>query len=196
MDLYLDQIITAAWKTLKKKPKEILGFFLAVGVISLLNMALVSQFDSILSQIESWIFGALVQVATVTFTINILKKRKTKIVDRFKNYMMVLKLIVGNILSGIIVFLGFIALIIPGIVFAVRLQFVSYLMIEKDMGPIEAIKGSWKLTKNNFYTLLGLGIVTLLLNIFGLLLLVVGLLVTIPLTSLAQSYVFLKLSEK
>ena len=132
----------------------------------------------------------------VTFMINILKKRKTKISDRLKDYMIVLKLLAANFLSAIVIFLGFLALIVPGIVFAVRLQFVSFLIIEKGIGPIEAVKASWKLTKNNFYSLLGLGIVSLLLNVFGFFLLVVGLLVTVPLTSLAQAYVYLKLSEK
>lgn len=196
MDLSIEQALNTSWRTLKKNPKNIIGFFLLIGLASLVNLAIFSQVDTVISNIESWIFGALVQVAIVTFTITCYRKRKTKISDRLKDYKMVLKLIVGNFLTGIIIFLGFLALIVPGIVFAVRLQFTGFLIIENHLGPIEAIKKSWGLTKNNFFTLLGFGIITLLINIFGLLLLVVGLLVTIPLTSLAQTYIYLKLSQK
>ncbi|OGH10721.1 MAG: hypothetical protein A3B38_04535 [Candidatus Levybacteria bacterium RIFCSPLOWO2_01_FULL_36_13] len=196
MDFSIEQVITTSWKTLKKNPKNIIGFFLLIGVISILNLAISSQLGSIISNIESWIFGALVQVAIVTFTVSAFNKRKTTISSRLKDYKSVLKLIIGNFLSGVVIFLGFLALIIPGIVFAVRLQFVGFLIVEKQLGPIEAIKGSWKLTKNNFFTLLGFGIVSMLLNIFGFFLLIVGLLVTVPLTSLAQANVYLKLSEK
>lgn len=196
MDLSIEQAINSSWKLLKKNPKKIISFFLLIGFISILNLAISSKLGSIISNIESWIFGALVQVAIITFTIGAFRKRKITISPRLKDYKLVLRLIAGNLLSAIVIFLGFLALIIPGIVFAVRLQFISFLIVEKQMGPIEAIIGSWKLTKNTFYTLLGFGIVTLLLNVFGFFLLIVGLLVTVPLTSLAQAYVYLKLSEK
>lgn len=196
MDLSIEQAINSSWKTLKKNPKNIIGFFLLIGIISILNIAISSKLGSILSNIESWVFGALVQVAIITFTVGAFRKRKITVSSRLKDYKLVLKLIVGNLLSAIVIFLGFLALIIPGIVFAVRLQFVSFLIVEKQMGPIEAIRGSWKLTKNTFYTLLGFGIVSMLLNVFGFFLLIVGLLVTVPLTSLAQVYIYLKLSEK
>lgn len=196
MDLSIEQAINSSWKTLKKNPKNIIGFFLLVGLISIINIAIAAKLGPFISNIESWVFGALVQVAIITFTVGTFGKRKITVSSRLKDYKLVLKLIVGNLLSGIVIFLGFLALIIPGIVFAVRLQFVSFLIVEKQMGPIEAIKESWKLTKNNFFTLLGFGIVSMLLNVFGFFLLIVGLLVTVPLTTLAQANVYLKLSEK
>lgn len=196
MDLSIEQAINTSWRTLKKSPKKIIGFFLLIGVASLVNLAIFSQIDPTISNVESWIFGALVQVAIITFTVSCYRKRKTTVSDRLKDYKMVLKLIVGNFLAGVVIILGFLALIVPGIVFAVRLQFTGFLIIEHQLGPIEAIKRSWNLTKNNFFTLLGFGIIALLLNIFGFLLLIVGLLVTVPLTSLAQTYIYLKLSQK
>jgi uncharacterized membrane protein len=196
MNFTIDQAIRDNWKLLKKNPKKIIGFFVAVGLISIFNLVLTSQLDSTISNIESWIFGSFVQIAVVTFTVAVVSKKKALIKNRLTDWKLVLKLITGNLLSTVIIILGFLALIIPGIVFAVRLQYISFLIIDKQLGPIQAIKASWKLTKNNFYSLLGFGIVSLLLNLFGVLLLVFGLLVTVPLTSLASAWVYLKLSEK
>ena len=54
------------------------------------------------------------------------------------------------VLSFMIIFaslIGLVCFIIPGIIILIRLTFSIYYLIDKDMGPIEAIKASWKLTR-------------------------------------------------
>jgi uncharacterized membrane protein len=96
-------------------------------------------------------------------------------------------------LQALIVIGGFILLIIPGIFFALRLQFTCYLIVDKNLGPVEAVKTSWKITKGNAWNLFFLGILLGLINILGLLCLIVGLFVTVPLTMLATTFVYRKL---
>ena len=108
-------------------------------------------------------------------------------------YKPVVKYFVGTTIQGIITVVGFILLIIPGIIFSVRLQYVSYLIVDKDLGPVEAIKASWNITRGNTWNLFFFGILIGLINILGLLCLVVGLFITVPLSALASAFVYRKL---
>lgn len=73
----------------------------------------------------------------------------------------------------------------PGIIALLFFFFSPFIVIDRDMGPIDAMKASVEITKGNRWQLLGLVVVALLLNIVGILAFVVGLLVTIPITTLA-----------
>ena len=73
-----------------------------------------------------------------------------------------------------LVVLGLFALIIPGIIIGCRLAFVSYIVMDKKLDPIEAVELSWKLTRGHGLQIFLMGFVSIFIFIFGLLLLIVG----------------------
>ncbi|HOO84272.1 MAG TPA: hypothetical protein PLS94_06910 [Prolixibacteraceae bacterium] len=85
-----------------------------------------------------------------------------------------LNIILSNLIKTIILAIGFVMLLIPGIVFACRLAFVSYLVMDKNLDPIRAIEESWRLTKGYGWTIFGLGILSFFICIIGLAMLIVG----------------------
>ena len=93
--------------------------------------------------------------------------------------------LVAAFLTGLVVVLGFVAFIIPGIVLALMFFFVKFLVIDRDMNPIDAMKESARITKHNRFELLILALLALALTVVGALCLGVGLLVSVPVTSLA-----------
>lgn len=200
----LDEVLGSSWETFKKSPLKIIGFFLLLFFLTILNAVL---FPSLLSglgdsllialilQIESWIVGSLIEIAFIIFTLNLLSTKKTSFRTKLTDVRLLLKVIAGSLLSTLIILGGFILLIIPGIYFAFRMWLVTYYIVDQGDGPVEAIKKSWKNTKGHFFSLLGLSLVLLLINLFGLLVLVVGLLVTIPVTYIATTWVYKKLSQ-
>jgi hypothetical protein len=60
-----------------------------------------------------------------------------------------------NLLAGLIIFVGFIFLIIPGIIFMVWYSFSQYIVINQDVGPIEALKQSKRLVSGYFWPVVG-----------------------------------------
>jgi uncharacterized membrane protein len=102
----------------------------------------------------------------------------------------------ASLLTGIIVVIGFILLIVPGIFAMIVFAFTTYLVIDRNLGPIEALKESARLTKGHRWLLLGLFFLVLLINILGAICLLVGLLVTIPVTSMAIIHAYRSLSLK
>lgn len=85
-----------------------------------------------------------------------------------------LSIILANLLVFALVALGFFALIIPGIIIACRLTFVSYLVMDKKLDPIEAVETSWRMTRGHGWTIFFMGFVSFFICLSGLLLLFVG----------------------
>jgi uncharacterized membrane protein len=87
-----------------------------------------------------------------------------------------LHIILANLLVAALVIMGFFALIVPGIIVACRLVFVSYIIMDKKLDPIEAVELSWKLTKGHGWKIFFMGIASFFIIIFGLILMIVGVL--------------------
>jgi len=102
----------------------------------------------------------------------------------------------ATVLVGIIVLLGFILLIVPGIIAMVTLMFTPYLVVDRNMGPIEAMKKSRDLTKGHRWKLLLLIIIIALLNLAGSLAFLVGLLITIPISIIAIAHAYRTLEKQ
>ncbi len=75
--------------------------------------------------------------------------------EAFRNYW---NAILANILVGVIVVIGLILLIIPGIVFACKLAFTPYLVVDRKMEVIEAVKESWRMTDGHAGTVFLIGL--------------------------------------
>lgn len=99
----------------------------------------------------------------------------------------------GVLVSGIFIGMGFFALIIPGIILAIRFAFVRFIVAENQVGPLEACRQSAKFTRGNRWKLLGFFVAAFFFNLLGLLCLVVGLLYTLPVTRIATAVVYKKL---
>jgi hypothetical protein len=87
-----------------------------------------------------------------------------------------LSIILANLLVTALVILGLFALIVPGIIIACRLAFVAYIVMDKKVDPIEAVEMSWRLTRGHGWTIFLMGFVSFFLIIFGLMMLLVGVL--------------------
>lgn len=85
-----------------------------------------------------------------------------------------LHIILANLLVFALVLIGVILLIIPGIIVACRLSFVSYLVMDKKMDAITAVEESWRLTRGYGWTIFAMGLVSFFIVLFGLLMLIIG----------------------
>lgn len=117
-------------------------------------------------------------------------------------------LVVAGIVAGIVYFAagsqaGGVAFLIVIIIAALvgmfyvltTFLFPQYLVIAKGIYSMEAMKESARMTKGHRLQLLWLLILCLLVNIVGVICLIVGLFVTVPVTSLALVYAYRSLSH-
>ena len=72
--------------------------------------------------------------------------------DAFKNYG---STILSSIITCVLVIVGFVFLIVPGIIVACKLAFVPLLVVDKKMTAMEAINTSWRMTDGHAFTIFG-----------------------------------------
>lgn len=89
----------------------------------------------------------------------------------FKNY---INIVLAHLLATAIIVLGFFFLIIPGIIFACRLVFVPYLVMDRNLDAIKAVEKSWQMTYGHGWKIFGMGIISFFIIVLGLLMLIVG----------------------
>lgn len=195
--------LSQAWELFKKHWK----FLLLVTVISWIFQGLPRSFEKHDLYSQSWLILAVLSLALSALNLVIdigLTKVYLKIVDResakledlFVHYKLFWKFLAGSILYGLIVVSGLFLLIVPGIIWAIKFQFYSYLIVDKNLGPIEALRQSSNMTQGKKWQILKFDLVIGLLNILGILALIVGLLITIPVTTLGFTLLYRKLSPK
>jgi MFS family permease len=86
---------------------------------------------------------------------------------------------VGAIVFGLVVALGFVAFVVPGVFLAVALAFWTVFVAVEDRNFLSAMRESWALTRGNRLNLFALGVVVFLVSLavsiaFGILGLVGG----------------------
>ena len=94
----------------------------------------------------------------------------------FKTYK---RALLSRLLVMLIVALGFVLLIIPGVFLVCRLAFVPYLIMDKKHGVKESLKLSFYMTKGYFWTILGMGILSFVVILLGIVLLGFGILISL-----------------
>lgn len=103
-------------------------------------------------------------------------------------------ILVATILSSLLIFVGYLCCIVPGVVAHIGLMFTVPLVIDKKLGGIEAMSKSWELIKpqwmNVLVVILVMGLATSALSSFcGL-----AVLVTLPMTMLTLAVVYFQIS--
>jgi len=143
--------------------------------------------------IISWILSMIISLGLIKIVLNLLDNKEGKFSDLFSQFPIFFKYLFGYILYGLIVFVGFILLIIPGIIWGIKYQFFTYFIVDKNVGPIEALKRSSEITRGAKWDLFLFGLLLGFINFLGVLCLVIGLLVTFPITMVASAFVYRKL---
>ncbi len=92
----------------------------------------------------------------------------------FENIERYLNVILAEILKSAIIVIGLFFFFVPGIIFACKLAFVKYLVLDRNMGAVEAVKESWNMTKGYAIDIFLIGLIAMPLAIAGLICFLVG----------------------
>jgi uncharacterized membrane protein len=173
------------WHTMKKYFIELLVVILVLILFSI-PMGIVNSFvdRATFGYSSLTIFGiayGIIVLGPISFGVNWLflkavRNEPFKTYDMFMAFQNIWNVVIANILVGVIVGIGIVLLIVPGIIFACRMAFVSYLVMDQKMEAIEAVKKSWEMTRGYSWTIFGMAIMSFFIAIAGLICLGVGIL--------------------
>ncbi len=131
----------------------------------------------------------------VNLSLNIVHNAKVNSDNVFVDFKKYIRYLGAYILMYIMVIIWTLLFIVPGIIVALRLFMIPYLIIDKKIWSIEAIKTSWKMTKGFGGTIFGVVLLCGLINILWILAIFIWLLRTLPLFMIANAYLYTKIAQ-
>ncbi len=198
----IKQALSFGWETFKKNWQFLISFFVIVLLLSMIPNWLhdwsVKNVPSIsfIFSIIGWIIQMVTSIGVIVVTLKFVDKKKAEFDDIYKHYGLLMNYFLGSLLYGLIVIGGLILFIVPGIIWGIKYQYYAYLIIDKGLSPLEAIKKSGQITAGYKWKLFGLGIIFAGITLLGVFALGVGLIIAWPIIALSGAYVYRKLSPK
>jgi uncharacterized membrane protein len=190
-------LIKQAWEIVKKNVQIVALLMIAFVVYQVVQGWVTGFFgDSPIAALVSLAFTVLtlfLEIGFLKIVLKLVDGHKAEIQELWAYPQYLLRMIGATLVYAIIVTVGLILLIVPGIYLAIRLQFYSYYIVDKNTGAIDSLRMSWKLTEGNMINIFLFMLILLGLNILGALALLVGLLVTVPVSFIAVTLLYRKL---
>jgi uncharacterized membrane protein len=156
---------------------------------------------------EYWILYAICMIAALTvgtfFQVGLLRiflaaarGQRADFAELFRGMDRFVPLLGATVLMFFVVFLGYLLLIVPGIILAIGLSLAQFYVVDAEQGPVEALKSSWEATKGHKGNLFLLGLAAFGLAILGLLACCLGYYVAMPVAWVAFSIAYLRISGR
>lgn len=171
----LDEVLKASWAITKKHWTQ----FLVIGLVALaLYIAygiLYAVLDSaigipgIVDSLLSFLIGVYVSIFTARGALTIVREEKLDIatITKFDGKLF-LHAALATVLFYLVVVVGLILLIIPGIIAAIMFSFYIYSLVDKHTEAVQALEDSMNMTKGNKLTIFLYNIVLGLIGILVL----------------------------
>ena len=204
-DFNFSDVLGFGWEVMKAN----LGFFIGLGFLFIIITYLPAivrgliatiglppvafMASSMLLQIVGWVINIILKIGLIKITLSFCDERKPSIGTLFDAFGCFWRYVGVAILYTLIVIGGFLLLIVPGIIWSVKFSLCYYFVVDKGLGPIQALKASSRTTMDVKWQLFGFGIICGLINILGLLCLIVGIFATYPTVIVAYALVYRQL---
>lgn len=149
--------------------------------------------------IAGWIVSLQLSFATLALYFKFADAKKAELKDLFAYFdaRLLRRYFLLNLLFGLMMTVGILLFIIPGIYLGLKYWFTPYIFVDNPkIGIIEAFKESARITKGVKWKLFLLGILQTLIMLAGVLALLVGSAIAVPINYLSDIYVYRKLSAK
>jgi len=189
-NLQVGYLFGKAWETFKQNMGISLLMFLLYSVLTNLGSG-----GSLVLNIAGILISGPVIAGTYNAFLRMLRGEKVPFVSMFDGFKEFVRAFCAFWLMILAVLGGLILLIVPGIIIALGLIPVMFLVLETDLGAVDTIKRAWAMTKGHKGSLFVLFLAIIGLNILGLLALVIGLIVTGTITLFIGAAVYDELAK-
>ncbi|MCX7112542.1 MAG: hypothetical protein NTX45_20930 [Proteobacteria bacterium] len=193
----IDEAMDAGWEAFKSRIGFFIGLLLLFWLLQAIPQVVIQKIEiawlAVILGFILLLFQYFLWAGMIKIILSVTDGRETRIGDLFSAGDVFVSYLLGSILFGLIMAVGILLLIVPGLIFSAMFLFYGFFIVDKHMGPVEALKASAALTKGVRWQLFGFILILSLLNVAGALLLVVGLFVTVPVSWVAIAFVYRKL---
>ena len=143
-----------------------------------------------------WLVSAFIQGGVTNMMLKAARGASPSFADAFGGGRWFLRLLAVNFLTTIAVVIGFLLLIVPGIIVSLGLILAPYFVVDQEMGPIEAMGASWESSKGQKGDLFLLSLLSVVVLVLGFCVFGVGVFVALPVVHLATSVAYMSITGR
>ena len=196
--------IRYGWEAFKRRPWFFVGASFIIAIVYMLAGGISSAVDgamgggaeepTVLGSIVNYGLGTLISMGVTAFYLAAHDNPDTAEFSVLWHPQPFLKFLGASVLTTLAIVIGLALFIVPGIIAMLLFMFSTFIVIDRGLGPTEAMKESMRITAGNRWPLLGFICLLLLILMAGILALGVGLLVAMPIATLAFAHAYRLLS--
>jgi uncharacterized membrane protein len=144
-------------------------------------------------QIINIVWQCVLGMGLLKICLKLLDQKPVNLPDLWSTMPLALDYILVKLLIGLIVTIGLILLVIPGLIWSMQYYLASYLVVDRKLRPMAALRTSSQITSGAKWDLGIFASLVLLINFVGLMFAGIGLMVTVPVTMIASLHVYRQL---
>jgi len=195
----IKESIKYGWEKTKENMELIFLITLFILIIESLTGSFNGQEKNLYIQIIGLVSTILMVILKIGYNKILLKiydGEKTKFGEIFDEYKTFWRYLGVSLLYPLTILAGLFLLIVPGVIWAVRFSFSPIIVVDTKLGPITAMKESYAISKGSYWQLFLFWLVIAIINFVGLIFFGIGLLLTIPISTIAYIKIYRELSQK
>jgi hypothetical protein len=135
-------------------------------------------------------FGNVLMAGLFLMGLKQIRGEQISVGDVFLGFKRFGSLVGANLLTGLMIVIGIVLLIVPGLFLSGLLVMVPLLILDRNMGTVEAIQECWDRLRPYAFSLFGLMFVLGLVQVLGFCLCCVGALFTLPVYFIAMGLTY------
>jgi uncharacterized membrane protein len=181
--------IKYGWESVKKNLWYFVGLAFVVCALQSIG-SYGSDTNMNLWDLVGFLASTWMTVGYLYMILSFYDKKKKPLVEVFGQWKYFGRALLASIWLALIIGLGFVLLVVPGIYLALKYQFVLNLIVDKDLSISQAMKESAEMTKGVKLRLFGFMFAVIGVMLLGVICLGVGVLVAMPVVWLAEIYIY------
>lgn len=173
---------------------------MAFAVVSFLFALLIPKDQAVIKLLYSFVAGilslavnAILELGMINVYLRVLDGDEAKISDLFSATKQMFTYVMGNFCFNFLLFWGYLCFIVPGVIVSIAVQFYSYFIVDKEIGPIESIRASWIASRGARLNIFLMVVLFHVLRSFGTLMFFIGLIPVNMVIGLATAEIYRQL---
>jgi hypothetical protein len=207
----IGEVLTVGVDAVKKNPLELIGGYFVMVLLSAIPgqlpnvlqlLGVISQNSAlfwvlfVISLLAGMLAGAFLWAGGLRVALAAARKEPIDFATFFSGGDRMVPLFILHLLMWLAVSFGIALLVVPGVVLSLGWALSSFLVVDAEESPIEALKASWELTQGHKMKLFLFALASMLIAIAGVCACYIGLFVAVPVISIAFAEVYRRVSGR
>ncbi len=208
-EFQVSEVLSEGWEGFKANTGVLIAAFILTIVVTMVAVApltiATNLFEdhwtivailSLVRGVVQTLLSAFFHMGFITITLKIIRGQTAEINDLFSNFEKLATGFLLQLLLTVAITIGLLMLVVPGVILALMSCLSMWFVVDRNMSVVDSIKASFEATRGSLLNLFIFGVIAMALSIVGSIPCGLGLLVVVPVLSLAASHIYMALTAE